>query len=404
MRLDRFFRRAAARPAAVVCDVSYACGLGVLRDLGRHGVPMLGLDPSPAAIGFSSRFAAGMVCPDPRADEGAFIASLEDLGRRLPRRAVVFPTHDEYVWPLSRHAGRLERWYLLPFSRWEVMRRLYDKRAQLEAAWRAGVDTPRTAFIERRAELEPAIAAVPLPAVLKPVDSLAFKERFHKHLIDIENAAKLEEVWPEVADLGTLMLQERIPGNDDELATVGSYLDAGSRPLAVFTGRKIRQHPTGAGSCRLGVSEWDSDLAEAGLRLLRELGYHGVSQVEFKRDPRDGRYRLMEVNARHWMWHSLAAACGVNLSLAAYMDAIGQPFLAPRQIDGPKWVVSTKDAPLSARELWRREQSLRAWASSLRGVKVDGVLSLGDPVPGVRNVARVAKQIATRRPDSTVEI
>ena len=404
MNLSHFLRRAADRPPAVVLNVAYANGLGVIRDLGRHGVPVLGLDTEANALGFSSRYAAGMICPDPRADEAAFVAFIEDLGRRLPQPGVVFPTHDEFIWPLSREAERLRPWYHVPFSRWDVMQRLYDKRAQLEAAWRAGVDTPRTAFIDRAADVETAIGAVAYPAVLKPVDSLAFKLRFHRHLIDIETPARLEEVWPEVHDLGTLMLQERIPGDDDELFTVGSYLDAESRPLAVFTGHKIRQHPTGAGSARLAVSRWDPDLAEAGLRLLRELSYHGVSQVEFKRDPRDGRFCLMEVNARHWMWHALATACGVNLSLAAYMDAVGRPFLAPRQVDGPKWVVATKDGPLSVREVLRREQSVTRWLGSVRGVRVDGVLALEDPVPGLRNVARVAKQIITRRPSTRVEI
>ena len=60
--------------------------------------------------------------------------------------------------------------------------------------------------------------------------------------------------------------------------------------------------------------------------------------MEFKRDPRDGGYKLMEINARHWLWHSLAAACGVNLSYVAYRDAIGDPFVAPRQIDGRRWI------------------------------------------------------------------
>src|SRR5674536_24669 len=108
------------------------------------------------------------------------------------------------------------------------------------------------------------------------------------------------------------MLQDIVPGGDEELYTLGSYLDAQSRPLAQFTGHKLRQHPPRFGHVSMAVSLWVPELAEAGLRLLHELGYHGVSQVEFKRDPRDGRYRLMEVNARHWMWHSLATACGVN--------------------------------------------------------------------------------------------
>jgi D-aspartate ligase len=404
MRFRRFIEAAAATPPAVVLQVGYANGLGVIRDLGRHGVPVLGLDDDPGSLGFSSRYATGLLCPSPREDEQAFLAFLEDLGSRLPQRAVLFPTHDEYIWPLSRHAERLDRHYLLPFSRWPVMQRLYDKRAQLEAAWHAGVDTPKTVFIDGPDDVKQALAEVPYPAVLKPVDSLAFKQRFHRHLLDVTSPRDMDRIWPQVDDMGTLMLQERVPGGDAELFSVGSYLDANSRALALFTGHKIRQHPAGAGSCRLGVSKWDAELADAGLRLLVELRYHGVSQVEFNRDARDGRYCLMEVNARHWMWHSLAAASGVNLSLVAYRDAIGKPFLAPRQTDGGKWVVATKDTPLAAREMWRRQLSPLDWARSLQGTRVDGVLSLTDPLPGIRNLGRVAKQIVTRQPSSRIEI
>jgi len=404
VRFSRFLAAAAATPPALVFQVSYANGLGVIRDLGVNRVPMLGLDTNGHALGFSSRYAAGIVCPSPQDDEEAFLVFLEELGARLPQRGVLFPTHDEYIWVLSRNAARLERYYHLPFSRWDVMRRLHDKRAQLEAAWKAGVDTPKTVFIDTSEEVEAAALAVPYPAVLKPVDSLAFKPRFHRHLLDVDSPDDLRRIYPSVADLGTMMLQERVPGGDDQLFGVGSYLDARSRTLAVFTGHKIRQHPAGAGSARLGVSRWDTELADAGLRLLVELGYHGVSQVEFKRDARDGRYCLMEVNARHWMWHARSTACGVNLSLAAYRDAIGKPFLAPRQIDGLKWILATKDAPLAAREMWRRELSPMDWARSLKGARVDGVLSLKDPVPGIKNVARVALQIARRRPSARVEI
>ena len=70
--------------------------------------PCSALDPDPAAIGLRSRYAAGRVCPDPLADEEAFLTSLETLGAQLPQRAVVFPSHDEFIWPLSRHAERLE--------------------------------------------------------------------------------------------------------------------------------------------------------------------------------------------------------------------------------------------------------------------------------------------------------
>ncbi len=135
---------------------------------------------------------------------------------------MVFPSHDEFIWPLSRHAKRLEPWFIVPFSRWDVMSQVHDKRAQMQAAWRAGVDTPKTVFVSSGAELEAAAGEIRFPAVLKPVESLAFKLRFHRHILDVETATELQRIYDKVDDLGVLMLQERIPGGEDELWTVGS--------------------------------------------------------------------------------------------------------------------------------------------------------------------------------------
>ncbi len=404
MKLERFITTAAVRPPAAVLQVSYACGLGIIRDLGVHGVPMLALDPDPASIGLRSKYALGLRCPDPLQSEEGFLVYLEELGSRLPDRVVLFPSHDEYIWPLSRHAERLARWYIVPFSRWDVMSRVHDKREQMEAAWRAGVDTPRTVFVDSAAELESAADDVAFPAILKPVESLAFKRRFHRHILDVQTPDDLRRVYDKVDDLGTLMLQERIPGGEDELYTVGSYLDEGSRPLAVFTGHKLRQYPHAGGSCLAGVSRWMPELAAAGLRLLQELRFHGVSQVEFKRDPRSGKYCLMEVNARHWKWHSLAAACGVNLSLVAYGDVIGRPYVAPRQRDGVKWIVANKDIPLALLEIARRQRDACDYVRTLRGTRVDGLHSVHDPLPGLLNAAAVVKQVATRQSRSRGEV
>ena len=120
------------------------------------------------------------------------------------------------------------------------------------------------------------------------------------------------------------MVQELIPGGDDTLYTVGSYLDRNGRPLGVFSGRKLRQTPPGVGTCRVGEALWVQDAVDAALRLLAAFDYVGLSQVEFKRDPRDGKFKLMEINPRLWQWHSLAAACGVDLPRIAYADLVGE--------------------------------------------------------------------------------
>ena len=94
-------------------------------------------------------------------------------------------------------------------------------------------------------------------------------------------------------------------------------------------------------------------MATTSLSLLDELSYHGVSGTEFKRDPRDGRLKLMEVNARHWLHHTLATAAGVNLSSVAYSDAVGKPYEASPQRDGVRWLDVEREARDSLLELRR---------------------------------------------------
>ena len=201
MRAARILSLARSTPPAVVLQSSYANGLGIIRGLGSQGVPVIALDTDPRALGFRSRYAAGMLCPDPRRDEEAFIVFLEGLGRRLPQRAVVFPTHDEYIWAVARNAERLDPWYAIPFSRWDAMRHLADKEEQLRAAWRVGVDTPRTEFVRSAADLAAAAADFAFPAIFKPVESLAFKERFARPVLRIETRAELEQVYERVRRL-----------------------------------------------------------------------------------------------------------------------------------------------------------------------------------------------------------
>ena len=92
----------------------------------------------------------------------------------------------------------------------------------------------------------------------------------------------------------------------------------------MFCGRKLVQMPRGFGTCRVGEARWRDDVVEQALALLTALGYHGIAQTEFRLDPRDERFKLMEVNPRLWQWHGLARACGVDLPRIAYLDVLGR--------------------------------------------------------------------------------
>jgi predicted ATP-grasp superfamily ATP-dependent carboligase len=332
--------RSGGRPPAVVVDVGWVNGLAAVRSLGRADVPVLAVDHRSWALGLRSRYALPVLAPDPGSDEDAFASALAELGDALGRPTPIFPTHDEGLNAVARHRGELGERFLYPFPGWDLLARLQNKREQLEVARAAGVDAPETGHPRSAAEALSVARDIGYPVLVKPADPVGFKRRHRRQAFRCETTAELEDAYV-LSEPHEPMVQELVPGGDDALYTLGSYVDAAGAPLGVFSGRKLRQTPPLVGTCRVGEAVWVQEVVDAGLRLLAAFGFRGLSQVEFKRDPRDGRYKLMEINPRLYQWHGLAAACGVDLPRLAYADLLGLP-RAPATSDGrqKRWAIT----------------------------------------------------------------
>jgi D-aspartate ligase len=363
----------AGRPPAAVVDVGWVNGLAAIRSLGRAGVHVYAVDHRPSALGFRSKYADRVVTPDPVTDEAGFVAALRDVAAAAGAPLVVFPTHDA---PLNAIARNLDERFLAPFPAWSALARVQSKREQLERAVAAGVAVPETRHPASAAEARAAAEELGLPVLVKPSDPIGFKRRFRRQAFRCESAAEVEDAFVRAEEFEP-MVQELVPGGDDELYSVGSYLARDGEALGVFSGRKLRQTPPGVGTCRVGEAVWVDELVDGALRLLRAFDFHGVSQVEFKRDPRDGAFKLMEINPRLWQWHGLAAACGVDLPRIAYADLVGEP-LPEASMDGAgkRWAITLLPGERPAFQ---------------RPPYVDAVWAADDPKPALVHLVRVVR-------------
>ncbi len=368
---------------AVVVEVAWVNGLAAIRSLGRRGLRVLALDHRSYALGFRSRYAEPRLAPDPLEDEKGFIEALRTLAEETDADALpVFPTHDEHLNAIARHADVLGDRYRFPFPSWDVLERIQSKRHQLETAESVGLPVPRTFHPTSR---EAALAAgeeLGFPVVVKPSANVGFRRSHRRQLFRCESAAELESAYEAAAPFEP-MVQELIPGGDEELFTLGSYVNRDGEALGRFSGHKLSQTRGFMGSARVGEAIWVEEVVEQGLAFLRALDFHGISQVETKRDPRDGRYKLMEVNPRLWQWHSLAAACGVDLPYIAYRDLVGEP-LPPARMhgDGKRWAITLMAGSPLALE---------------RPPYVDAVFARDDPKPALVQIGRFAHRGIHRR-------
>jgi predicted ATP-grasp superfamily ATP-dependent carboligase len=358
---------------AVVCEVGWVNGLGAIRSLGRSGIPVVAVDHRAFAIGFRSSYAFPVFAPDPVADEEGFVASMVALGDALESPSPVFPTHDEHLNSLARHKSELGERFRYPFPDWSVLEPLQSKRHQLETAESLGIAAPRTLHPHSREEARAAAREIGFPVLVKPSDNIVFKRLYRRQAFLCGTDGELDRAYELAAEYEP-MVQEFIPGGDDLLWTLGTYIAADGEVLATFSGRKLRQTRENMGSARVGEAVWDDEVVGSGLDLLRALGFHGIAQVEWKRDPRDGLLKLIEVNPRLWQWHGLAGACGADVTLAAYWDLVGDRRPAKRTEGCRKrWSISVMHGQSPAFE---------------RPPYIDGVFALDDPKPALVNVVR----------------
>ncbi|MEX2646390.1 MAG: hypothetical protein WD249_09020 [Gaiellaceae bacterium] len=378
----------AERPA-VVLGLLWA-GLALARSLGRSGVPVTGIACERTDFGVRSRHLAR------RAVAAGDAEIVLGVLRECESRPVLFPERDESVQLVLERWDEIRELADLPLpDDVDVVHRLRRKDLLRAEAEQAGVPLPPTIAPEsedeiRRADLRP-------PYLVKPVTGQEFAYTFGAKLWDADTVEEAAAAWRRARDAGfETVVQELIPGSQEKIYSLFTYIGRDGEPLANVVGRKLRQGPLRFGTSAVFVVDFDERVLELGLRLLQTAGYRGFAQVELAHDARDDTFRLLEVNTRLPMWAGIAMNRWFDLARVAYDDLCGRPAPAPRTFrDEVAWIYLAKDAWVGAQMMRRRELGLRGFVRPyLRRKKVRSVLSVDDPLPALASVGYLRSRVA----------
>jgi predicted ATP-grasp superfamily ATP-dependent carboligase len=374
-------------PGAVVVGGDFQ-GLGIARSLGRRGIPVRVVDDERSIARFSRYVDGSTRVPDLR-DEERTVDTLLELGERAGLHGwVLYPTREETVAAIARNRDRLARVFRVPTPGWETVRFAWDKRNTYRLAAELGIPTPRTWYLTEQAELE-AVDGEP-PFAVKP----AIKEHFIYatkvkawRADSKQELAALVERAAELVGPGEVMVQELVPGNGECQFAYCAFFKEGEA-LGSMVARRRRQHPPEFGRASTYVETVDLlELEEPSLRFLRAIDYYGLVEVEYKRDARDGTYKLLDVNARTWGYHTLGQRAGVDFPYLLFADQVELPFDACRSEAGVRWLRLVTDLPTSLLEIARGNLGWRSYIRSLRRTNVESVFSRDDPWPGLAELA-----------------
>ncbi len=316
-------------PPAIVVGGSVNA-LSIARSLGRRGVPVYVLN-APDAYVCSSRYAR-RIHVSPNGDAAAaWDAYLTGPQSDPLRGAVLLAAGDEGIDLLMRRREALAGKFRLDLSNPTAQRSMLNKLSTYQAATAAGVPTPKYWVVTSREQVDRLRPELVYPLIVKPQLQHLFEKRFGTKFITVDRFEELGAALDTVAVARLeVLLTEKIVGPDDRLASYYTYLDERGTALFNFTKRILRRFPVNMGSGCYHITHRDPQLRTLALRLFHQVGLRGLANAEFKRDDRDGQWKLIECNARFTAANGLLMDAGLDLPWFVYARLVG---LEPPSLD-----------------------------------------------------------------------
>ena len=234
-------------------------------------------------------------------------------------------SNDFYVRLIVENKRLLSKYYKFNYPKLSIVDNVLLKDKFYEAYKDSGLDIPKT-FIYSCVKKDKKPTDFQFPLIVKPGDGVSYyKHKFegqHK-VYKPENFDELKEIIKKIEKSGykeNLIIQEFIPGDDSNLFDAIFYCNSkGEAELATFAQIGLQEHtPTGIGNCTVlvnGYSEYGNvnSTIEKLKKFLEKQKYTGFAEFDLKYDPRDKKYKVLEINPRQARSSYYLCALGHNL-------------------------------------------------------------------------------------------
>lgn len=240
---------------------------------------------------------------------------------------LVLGSADHAVHALVRVRDRLTEGaaVVVPYADAETMHTVTTKAGFSGLCEQLAVPHPRTRVL--RVGSDPHPVDVTFPAVVKASSSAQFhgvefagKRKVAYVATSDELVALLDRMAAAGFD-GEVVIQERIPGGDEDMAAVNAFCGPDGGVRFVLFGQVLLEEatPNGLGNSVAQITGCcdvegaDAEAVAHTRRLLEHVGWTGFANLDLKRDPRDGRYRFLELNPRVGRSGFAVTAAGYNV-------------------------------------------------------------------------------------------
>ncbi|MBN1502103.1 hypothetical protein JW930_01045 [Candidatus Woesearchaeota archaeon] len=298
-------------------------GLGIVRSLGEKGIKSIVIHEDDEEVAVHSKYVFHKVKIKNYLDR----KELYDLlikNKKKWKGLLVIPGSDESALALAYYRKQLSKHYVLPVSGYNTLSKVVDKKETYKLADKAGVPRPKTWCPKTLKEIHNLKREIIFPCILKPHLRHNFYKIFKTKLFYINNFQELKKKFMLcIKHKVDVMISELIPGEDTNLYGYSFYIDKNYKFRGGMLDQKLRQAPPKFGVGRVIRTLHNDEIAALAKKFLKQSPkYTGPGKIEFKYDARDGKYKLIEMNARIILWVHFMAKLGINYPYLMYEDWI----------------------------------------------------------------------------------
>lgn len=238
-----------------------------------------------------------------------FVSSIiqyaKDIKQVNPEKEILFiPNYDHFMRYAIEHEEELKPYVHFNLANKELLDQLMLKENFYQIAEKQGLPIPKTLIHPAGQEWTKTIDL--FPVVVKPSSAVGWKELKFKGQEKVylcRNDEQLKHVLDTIREAdykGNLIIQEYIAGGDSELWDAVTYSNTKGKTQFINLGQVILQEPDIAtvGNYTAVISRYDEEIMKKIENFLNAIGYTGFANFDMKRDPRDGRLKVFEVNIR----------------------------------------------------------------------------------------------------------
>jgi predicted ATP-grasp superfamily ATP-dependent carboligase len=190
----------------------------------------------------------------------------------------------------------------------------YDKYQTFEHCQHIGIPVPRTYYGFVRNDLREISNSIQFPIVIKTKSGTGVKNglRFANSTEELlKRYDEMVTIHSNSSEPHNLVIQEFIPGYIHDACSVA----ARGKTLEILTQVRHWMYPITGGVGAINYTTKNDSVKALAEQVLESLSWSGPSQIEFKYDERDKKYKLIEINSKFWGTLDLSIRSGVNFPL-----------------------------------------------------------------------------------------